>query len=101
MTPFLLLFVSAIQEGGEEGDSRGAACVRADIVSVVQEGLESVRVVKAYGRESLEETRLSDVSHETVDAALKARRVKSLLSPIVFYRAWRCAQRSCSGAGRR
>jgi ABC-type multidrug transport system fused ATPase/permease subunit len=82
VTPFLLLFVSkfkkAVKKATHEVRQR-----QADIVSVVQEGLESVRVVKAYGRESLEDTHLSDVSHATVDAALKARRVKSLLSPIV------------------
>jgi ABC-type multidrug transport system fused ATPase/permease subunit len=82
VTPFLLLFVSkfkkAVKKATHEVRQR-----QADIVSVVQEGLESVRVVKAYGRENLEDTRLSDVSHSTVEAALKARRVKSLLSPIV------------------
>src|SRR5205823_7899560 len=41
------------------------------------------RVVKAFGRQELEESRLYDVSQATVDAALKARRVKSLLSPVV------------------
>ncbi len=56
---------------------------QSDIVAVVQQGLESVRVVKAFGRQDLEESRLEEVSHATVDAALKARRVKSLLSPVV------------------
>ena len=56
---------------------------QADIVTVVQEGLESVRVVKAYGRQDLENSRLAEVSQATVDAALKARKVKSLLSPVV------------------
>jgi ABC-type multidrug transport system fused ATPase/permease subunit len=50
---------------------------------VVEQGLESIRVVKAFGRQELEESRLKDVSAATVDAALKARRVKSLLSPAV------------------
>lgn len=82
VTPFLLLFVSRFKKAVKKA-THEVRLHQADIVSVVQEGLESVRVVKAYGREGLEDTRLSDVSHATVDAALKARRVKSLLSPIV------------------
>jgi ABC-type multidrug transport system fused ATPase/permease subunit len=82
VTPFLLMFVSRFKKAVKKA-THEVRQHQADIVSVVQEGLESVRVVKAYGRESLEDTRLSDVSHATVDAALKARRVKSLLSPIV------------------
>jgi ABC-type multidrug transport system fused ATPase/permease subunit len=82
VTPFLLMFVSRFKKAVKKA-THEVRLHQADIVSVVQEGLDSVRVVKAYGRESLEDTRLSDVSHATVDAALKARRVKSLLSPIV------------------
>jgi ABC-type multidrug transport system fused ATPase/permease subunit len=82
VTPFLLLFVSRFKKAVKKA-THEVRLHQADIVSVVQEGLESVRVVKAYGREKLEDSRLSDVSHEAVDAALKARRVKSLLPPIV------------------
>jgi ABC-type multidrug transport system fused ATPase/permease subunit len=82
VTPFLLLFVSRFKKAVKKA-THEVRLHQADIVSVVQEGLESVRVVKAYGRENLEDTRLSDVSREAVDAALNARRVKSLLSPIV------------------
>jgi subfamily B ATP-binding cassette protein MsbA len=53
------------------------------IVGVVEQGLQSVRSVKAYGRQDTEEDRLKEASKQTVEAALKARRVKSLLSPIV------------------
>jgi subfamily B ATP-binding cassette protein MsbA len=56
---------------------------QAEIVSVVQEGLESVRVVTAYGRQDKEEENLSAVSHATVDSALKARQIKAVLSPVV------------------
>jgi ABC-type multidrug transport system fused ATPase/permease subunit len=82
VTPFLLLFVSKFKKAVKKA-THAVRQRQADVVSVVQEGLESVRVVKAYGRENLEDTRLSDASHSTVEAALKARRVKSLLSPIV------------------
>jgi ABC-type multidrug transport system fused ATPase/permease subunit len=82
VTPFLLLFVSRFKKAVKKA-THEVRLHQADVVSVVQEGLESVRVVKAFGRESLEDSRLSEVSREAVDAALKARRVKSLLSPIV------------------
>jgi subfamily B ATP-binding cassette protein MsbA len=82
VTPFLLLFVSrfktAVKKATHEVRHR-----QSDIVAVVQEGLESMRVVKAYGREQLEEQHLKDASQAAVDAALKARRIKSLLSPVV------------------
>ena len=82
VTPFLLLFVArfktAVKKATHEVRMR-----QSDIVAVVQQGLESVRSVKAFGRQDMEEDRLKDASMKTVQAALKARRVKSLLSPIV------------------
>jgi subfamily B ATP-binding cassette protein MsbA len=82
VTPILLLFVShfkkAVKDATHEVRRR-----QSDIVATVQQGLESMRVVTAFGRQGLEEARLGDVSRATVDAALKARRVKSLLSPVV------------------
>jgi subfamily B ATP-binding cassette protein MsbA len=56
---------------------------QSEVVAVVQEGLGSVRAVKAFGRQDLEVAHLEAASHATVDAALKARQVKSLLSPMV------------------
>ena len=56
---------------------------QSNIVAVVQQGLESMRVVKAFGRQDLEQEELGEVSRATVDAALKARRVKALLSPMM------------------
>ena len=82
VTPFLLLFVmrfkKAVKNVTHEVRKR-----QSDIVSVVQQGLESVRVVKAFAREDLEDDRMDAASRAQVEAALKARRVKSLLSPIV------------------
>jgi len=56
---------------------------QSEVVAVVQEGLGSVRAVKAFGRQDLEVAHLEAASHATVEAALKARQVKSLLSPMV------------------
>ncbi len=82
ITPFLLLFVSRFKRAVKKA-TREVRHRQADIVAVVQQGLESVRVVKAFGRQDLEQKELSDASRATVDAALKARRVKSMLSPVV------------------
>lgn len=82
ITPILLLFVSRFKTAVKKA-THEVRMHQSDIVSVLQQGLESVRSVKAFGRQDMEEERLKDVSIETVDAALKARKVKSLLSPIV------------------
>src|SRR5580698_6285695 len=82
ITPFLLLFVSRFKLAVKKA-TREVRHRQADIVAVVQQGLESVRVVKAFGRQDLEQEELSEASRATVDAALKARRVKSMLSPVV------------------
>ncbi|HXI65026.1 MAG TPA: ABC transporter ATP-binding protein [Gemmatimonadales bacterium] len=82
VTPVLLLFVArfrrAVKRATHEVRRR-----ESDIVDVLQTGLESVRTVQAFGAQDIEAARLSDVSRATVKAALGARRVKSLLSPIV------------------
>ena len=82
VTPFLLLFMSRLKRAVKDA-TRNVRLRQADILSVVQEGLESERVVQAFGREQLEEDKLAGASRATVDAALKARQVKALSSPIV------------------
>jgi ATP-binding cassette subfamily B protein len=54
-----------------------------EIVSVVQEVLTSIRVVKAFAREDYEQHRLEEQSLESVDLALRARGLKARLAPIV------------------
>lgn len=54
-----------------------------EIVSVVQEVLSSIRVVKAFAREAYEQKRLEEESLESVDIALRARALKAKLSPMV------------------
>jgi subfamily B ATP-binding cassette protein MsbA len=80
--PLLLIIVSrfkkAVKKGTHEVRSR-----QSTMLAVLQQGLESMRAVKAFGRQSLEEGKLKEVSLATVAAALKARRVKSLVSPLV------------------
>jgi ABC-type multidrug transport system fused ATPase/permease subunit len=82
VTPFLLFFVSRFKKAVKKA-THAVRKEQAEIVATVQQGLESMRVVKAFGRQETEEELLEEVSHATVNAALAARRVKSLLSPIV------------------
>jgi ABC-type multidrug transport system fused ATPase/permease subunit len=82
ITPFLLLFVSRFKKAVKKA-THEVRNEQSEIVAVLQQGLESMEVIKAFGQQELQQKKLSDVSHATVDAALKARRIKSLLSPIV------------------
>jgi ATP-binding cassette subfamily B protein len=54
-----------------------------EMVSVIQEVLTSIRVVKAFAREDYEQRRLEEESLESVEIALRARGMKARLSPLV------------------
>lgn len=54
-----------------------------EIVSVIQEVLSSIRVVKAFAREEYEQRRLEEESLEGVEIALRARGLKAKLAPLV------------------
>ncbi|MEI6436715.1 MAG: ABC transporter ATP-binding protein, partial [Bacteroidota bacterium] len=82
VTPFLLFFVARFKNAVKKA-THEVRIHQSDILAVVQQGLESIRSVKAFGRQDMEEGRLREASIETVNAALKARRVKSRLSPII------------------
>jgi subfamily B ATP-binding cassette protein MsbA len=82
VTPFLLLFVMRFKKA-VKNVTRTVRQRQSEIVAVVEEGLGSVRAVQAFGREDLEIAHMEAASHATVQAALKARQVKSLLSPVV------------------
>jgi subfamily B ATP-binding cassette protein MsbA len=82
VTPFMLLIISRFKKAIKKA-TKEVRKEQSKIVAVVQQGLESMKVVKAFGRQDLEQEELSEVSKATVEAALKARRVKALLSPMV------------------
>ena len=54
-----------------------------EIISVVEEVLSSIRVVKAFAREDYEIKRLEEQGLEQVEIALKARALKAKLTPVV------------------
>ncbi|NYF88693.1 ABC transporter ATP-binding protein [Tunturiibacter empetritectus] len=82
VTPFLLLFVSRFKKAVKRA-THEVRKEQSEIVAVVQQGLESIQAVKAFGQEETEQAQLKLVSQATVSAALKARSVKALLSPVV------------------
>ena len=82
VTPFLLLFVSRFKKAVKKA-THEVRKEQADIVEVVQQGLESMQAIKAFGRQDEEQEQLREVSHATVNAALKARSIKAILSPVV------------------
>ena len=53
------------------------------LLSVVQEVLTSIRVVKAFAREEYEEERFATESLANVEAGLQARSIKARLAPLV------------------
>jgi len=82
VTPFLLLFVSRFKKAVKKA-THEVRKEQADIVAVVQQGLESMQAIKAFGRQDQEQEQLREVSQATVGAALKARSIKAVLSPVV------------------
>ena len=54
-----------------------------EVVSVLEEVLSSIRVVKAFAREDYEQERFEKESRESVERALEARSIKAKLAPIV------------------
>jgi len=63
--------------------SREVRKKESQIVSVMQEVLSSIRVVKAFAREDYEQHRLEEQSLEGIEIALRARSLKAKLAPLV------------------
>jgi len=63
--------------------SRAVRKKEGDLLSIVQEVLTSIRVVKAFAREDYEQKRFESESLANVEAGLQARGVKARLAPIV------------------
>ncbi|HKN24963.1 MAG TPA: ABC transporter ATP-binding protein [Candidatus Acidoferrum sp.] len=82
LTPIMLLLISRFKKAIKNA-TKEVRKQQSRIVSVVTQDLQSMRVIKAFGRQDLEQEELSEVSKATVEAALRARKVKALLSPLV------------------
>ena len=82
LTPLLIVFVFRLRTEIKKA-TRNVRLRQSEIVTIVQEGLGSIRVVKAFAQGGFERRRLDAKSVESVEAALYARRVRSLLGPVV------------------
>ncbi len=63
--------------------SRAVRKKESELLSLVEEVLTSIRVVKAFAREDYEQKRFESESLENVEAGLRARSVKARLAPVV------------------
>jgi ATP-binding cassette subfamily B protein len=63
--------------------AREARRKESEIVSVIEETLSSIRVVKAFAREDYEEARLDREERASIKIALRASRMKAMLGPMV------------------
>lgn len=82
VTPFLFAVVYTYTRRIKQA-SRALRKKEGEVVSVVAEVLNSIRVVKAFAREDYEEARLAQQSLENVEIALRARSLKAKLAPVV------------------
>jgi subfamily B ATP-binding cassette protein MsbA len=82
VTPLLVVFVARLRALIKDA-TRDVRRRQSEIVSIVQEGLGAIRVVKAFAQGAFERQRLEAKSLESVEAALHARRVRSLLGPVM------------------
>jgi ATP-binding cassette, subfamily B, bacterial len=82
VTPLLALVVFKYTRSIRKA-SREVRKKEGEIVSVIQEVLSSMRLVKAFAREDFEVHRLEEESLENVEIALRARGMKARLAPLV------------------
>lgn len=82
ITPLLFIVVYQYTRRIKQA-SRALRKKEGEVISVVAEVLNSIRVVKAFAREDYEEARLAQQSLENVEVALKARSLKAKLAPVV------------------
>ncbi len=82
VTPLLAVFILRVNKAVRMA-VREVRTRQSELVSTLQEGLQAIEVVQAYGGEERQERQFRQVSSETVMAWLRARRFSSLLSPVV------------------
>ena len=82
VAPFLFLVVFSYTRRIKKA-SREVRKKEGEIVSVMQEVLSSIHVVKAFAREDYEQKRLEEESLEGVEIGLRARALKAKLAPLV------------------
>ena len=82
VTPLLILFVYRLRFVVRAA-TRDVRRHQGQMVTVVQEGLGAIKLVKAFAQGSFERRRLDEISLQSVRAALAARRARALVGPVV------------------
>ncbi|MGP0074669.1 MAG: ABC transporter ATP-binding protein [Bryobacteraceae bacterium] len=82
VAPFLFLVIFSYTRRIKKA-AREVRKKEGEIVSVMQEVLSSIHVVKAFAREDYEQKRLEEESLEGVEIGLRARALKAKLAPLV------------------
>ena len=82
VTPLLAIFVLRVNRAISTA-VKEVRTHQSDLLATLQEGLQSIQVVQAFGREDHQEQQLRKVSMDAVTAWLNARKVSSMLSPVV------------------
>jgi ABC-type multidrug transport system fused ATPase/permease subunit len=82
VTPLVAVFVLRVNKAIRTA-VKEVRTHQSDLLATLQEGLQSIHVVQAFGREDHQEQQVRKASTDTMTAWLKARRVSSLLSPVV------------------
>jgi ABC-type multidrug transport system fused ATPase/permease subunit len=82
VAPLLIIFLVRVNKAITTAvrEVRGK---QSDLLSTLQEGLQSIEVVQAFSREDYEDRQVRAVSMDTVTAWLKTRRLSAMLSPVV------------------
>jgi len=82
VTPLLIIFLVRVNKAIKTA-VKDVRTRQSDLLSTLQEGLQSIEVVQAYSREDYEDRQVRKVSMDTVTAWLKTRRLSAMLSPVV------------------
>lgn len=82
VAPLLFLEVYTLTRRIKKG-TRAIRKKEGEILSVVQETLSAIRLVKAFAREDYEENRLKQETLESIDMTVRNRKIKARLSPVV------------------
>ena len=82
VTPVLTVFLVRVNRAIKTAVTE-VRTKQSDLLSTLQEGLQSIEVVQAYSREDYEVGQVRKVSEDTVMAWLNTRRLSAILSPVV------------------
>ena len=82
IVPFLFIFLLRFRRSVKK-ITHEVRLDQSEMMVIIQQGLESIRAVNAFGRQDLEEEKLNRIGRQIVDDSLRARRMKSMISPFI------------------